>query len=80
MTEERFLKRWLEKQFKRTKLSREGGDKIEKKFYTLHDVKEIKRVENIEEVNNLLLEKKWILLAVETTKDNLQKYLLGRIE
>lgn len=51
---------------------------MEKKFYGLHDVKELKKVERIEEANNLLKEK-WLLLAVETTKENLQKYLLGRI-
>ena len=51
---------------------------MEKRFYGLHDVKELKKVENIEDVNSLLKEK-WILLTVETTKENLQKYLLGRV-
>ncbi len=51
---------------------------MERNFYSLHDVKEIKKVESIEDVNNFLKEK-WILLSIETTENNIQKYLLGRI-
>lgn len=51
---------------------------MSKRFYGLHDVKELKRVEKIEEANSLL-KKEWILLTVETTINNERKYLLGRV-
>lgn len=51
---------------------------MKKLFYGLHDVKELKIVESIEEANNLLKEE-WLLLNIETTKENSQKYLLGRV-